>query len=107
MELLTREPPESPRSFADQVISVLCFLACCVGLLLTLNAGVPLMKEWWNSPDVTDPERLQAVMMVRGWFLSGIVWLTAAAFFGVRRWKLGLALVLLAIVVFARYAGDR
>lgn len=109
MELLTREPSESPRSFADQVVSVLCFLALCVGLLMTMTTGGSFfMKEWWwNSSDVIAPERLQAIMMVRGMFLSGIVWLTAAAFFGVRRWKLGIVLVLLAIVVFALYAPDR
>jgi hypothetical protein len=109
MELLTREPPESPRSFADQVVSVLCFLALCIGLLMTMTTvGSFFMKEWWwNSSGAIAPERLEAIKMVRGMFLSGIVWLTAAAFFGVRRWKLGLALVLLAIIVLMVSVPDR
>ena len=96
---------ERPESMAGRVFTFFGLMIFCVGGLLAFQSGRILFSEWFiQATDISDRRTIE---VVRGHFLTGIVCLTAGAFFVRKRWLLGSMLLLMGIWIFLGSAGER
>jgi apolipoprotein N-acyltransferase len=97
---------DRPENWANRLFEFFGLMVFCIVILLALSAASFLWNDW-TTGDPSDSTRWHMIAVIRGLLLTGIVWMTAGAFFvGNRRIVAGV-LLLLGVAVFLNTVGDR
>lgn len=97
--------PKRQESMADRAFTYLGLMIFCWGGLLTFQSGRVLASEWLiRATEISDSRMID---VLRSHFLTGVICLTAGAFFVGKRWLVGGVLLLMAIWIFLGSGGDR